>query len=445
MQIVKGMRDGLSKYCNLDTPIDICVSPATKGMAFFCFATDSQGSAIDDFWIAEKHSGSAVTAIDYFEGNRVKRYSIAVSQLPSTVYRMSFILSCENNIRDGAYPVLAVRQNNTTVLTLEPNTCAVGHNKAIVLFELYRKGEWRFASVLRGYKNGLADFLADISFSNISRFVSNGASGSSNSGKTIYSEWAGKSIIDKPRVSLDKYGNVAGHEYDLVRDDTFDDEIIYVINLCSQFCTLDRPREALAKKGFRVIEDRSLPAIQRMNNLLSEASQVWLISGSSVSLTEAHVAGIRNFFENGHGLYVWGDNDPWFADANYIISSLFHINMHGNSPGDQVVSLCGGGKKSGILRDHLISTGVVNIYEGITVAEVETTENVKPLIFGSNEKVITAYFDSNGRRALVDGGFTRLYEKWDSAGTDRYVVNAAAWLVNAERHGNSIKLKELKS
>ena len=40
-----------------------------------------------------------------------------------------------------------------------------------------------------------------------------------------------------------------------------------------------------------------------------------------------------------------------------------------------------------------------------------------------------------GRRALVDGGFTRLYHKWDSAGTDRYVVNAAAWLANIERFG----------
>jgi hypothetical protein len=33
----------------------------------------------------------------------------------------------------------------------------------------------------------------------------------------------------------------------------------------------------------------------------------------------------------------------------------------------------------------------------------------------------------------VDGGFTRLYNNWESAGTDRYIINAAAWLLNIER------------
>ncbi len=33
----------------------------------------------------------------------------------------------------------------------------------------------------------------------------------------------------------------------------------------------------------------------------------------------------------------------------------------------------------------------------------------------------------------MDGGFTRLYCNWDTAGTVRYVANAATWLVNVER------------
>ena len=50
-------------------------------------------------------------------------------------------------------------------------------------------------------------------------------------------------------------------------------------------------------------------------------------------------------------------------------------------------------------------------------------------------QVITAYYDRLQRRALVDGAFTRLYCNWDSAGTDRYIVNAAAWLANIEKFG----------
>ena len=47
---------------------------------------------------------------------------------------------------------------------------------------------------------------------------------------------------------------------------------------------------------------------------------------------------------------------------------------------------------------------------------------------------MTAIYDSEGRRALVDGGFTRLFIQWDDAGTARFVCNAAAWLVNWDRY-----------
>jgi hypothetical protein len=91
------------------------------------------------------------------------------------------------------------------------------------------------------------------------------------------------------------------------------------------------------------------------------------------------------------------------------------------------------GKTSGLVPGHLVTTGLNSIYEGITIAEVPTTDLLRPLVYGSNGRVVTAYFDDGGRRAIVDGGFTRLYYKWETAGTDRYIVNAAAWLLNIER------------
>ena len=109
--------------------------------------------------------------------------------------------------------------------------------------------------------------------------------------------------------------------------------------------------------------------------------------------------------------------------------------MFGNSLGDQVVSMLTSGKTSGLVPGHLVTTGLVNIFEGITIAEVPTTELLRPLVYGSNGRVVTAYFDHDGCRAIVDGGFTRLHYKWESAGTDRYIVNAAAWLLNIERFG----------
>lgn len=67
-----------------------------------------------------------------------------------------------------------------------------------------------------------------------------------------------------------------------------------------------------------------------------------------------------------------------------------------------------------------------------------TNDALTPLLYGSAGNLVTAFFDHQGRRAILDGGFTRLYINWDTAGTARYVKNAAAWLVNYERFGNSV-------
>ena len=57
------------------------------------------------------------------------------------------------------------------------------------------------------------------------------------------------------------------------------------------------------------------------------------------------------------------------------------------------------------------------------------------MIYSSDANVVTAYYDFDGKRALVDGAFTRLWDgDWgQSAGTSRYIMNAAVWLANAER------------
>ena len=167
------------------------------------------------------------------------------------------------------------------------------------------------------------------------------------------------------------------------------------------------------------------------------ASQFWLISDRDGYLADYHIAAITDFFRQGHGIYIWGDNYPYYVDANRVSMSIFGISMSGNSYGDQVVSLHSDGSISGIVEDHLIGTGIVNIYEGITIAEIQCNNAVLPLIYGSDGKVVSAYYDSDDCRAIIDGGFTRLCNKWDSAGTDRYIVNAAAWLANMERFADA--------
>ncbi|MEW5737624.1 MAG: hypothetical protein AB1938_01795 [Myxococcota bacterium] len=92
----------------------------------------------------------------------------------------------------------------------------------------------------------------------------------------------------------------------------------------------------------------------------------------------------------------------------------------------------------GLKRDHLLTTGIEKLYEGHSIAYLPNPGPLTPLIHGSDGHVVAAHYDQDGRRAIVDGGFTRLYMQWDTAGTGRYVKNAAAWLANVERFGDAV-------
>src|SRR6185436_3862432 len=153
-------------------------------------------------------------------------------------------------------------------------------------------------------------------------------------------------------------------------------------------------------------------------------------------LTDPQRAVIREYFDAGHGVYVWGDNDPCNADADKLASTLVDARVNGNLPGDTTVGISKGPGKAGVVRDHLLSTGVEFVYEGITIATVKPAGAMTPVIYGSAGNLVAAAFEKNGKRLIIDGGYTRLYYKWDSAGTGRYIRNAAAWLANHERFGD---------
>ena len=106
--------------------------------------------------------------------------------------------------------------------------------------------------------------------------------------------------------------------------------------------------------------------------------------------------------------------------------------MSGNYHGTKIVEEAMTSSSPGFIQ-HLVTTGLNHLYEGITISSIPLNSGLSPLVRSSDGKCVTAFYDSKGRRALVDGGFTRLYTEWDDAGTARFVTNAAAWLVNWEK------------
>jgi len=253
------------------------------------------------------------------------------------------------------------------------------------------------------------------------------------------------SLSTKVQVKSDYYGNAEGNQYDLAVDGAFDGETVAVMQLYSGF-SFDEPQAALKEKGFSVyrwIENPPTP--EDLEKALEKSCELWIISDSYQKLTPEHLKVIKKYFDAGHGIYIWGDNDPYYADANYVAQELIGVSMHGNLEGGQNVGLMKGEKYSdnpalsGLMPNHLITTGLQNVFEGITIATIDQNNTLTPLIYGSAGNLVTATYEKDGKRVILDGGFTRLYCSWETAGTGRYVKNAAAWLVNYEKFGEDDK------
>lgn len=251
--------------------------------------------------------------------------------------------------------------------------------------------------------------------------------------------------VDKP-VTADSYGNPQGNQYDLAVDGAFEGQTVAVLHLYTgEGFDFELPKNALKEKGFSVYRwINNAPDIKEFKEGLDKACQLWIISDSYSKLSAQHVKAIKDFFDGGKGVYIWGDNQPYYADANIVAKALIGLEMKGNTMGAKVVNLQTENNKVGLIPNHLISTGIQNIYEGITIATLDYSQDLTPLIYGSANNLVTAAYEKNGKRLILDGGFTRLYVNWDSAGTGRYVKNAAAWLVNYEKFGKEVVSEKIK-
>jgi hypothetical protein len=241
-------------------------------------------------------------------------------------------------------------------------------------------------------------------------------------------------------VESDTFGNAKGNQYDLAVDGAFKGQTVAVLHMYTGGgFDFELPKAALAEKGFSVYRwINTAPSAEVLKEALDKSCQLWIISGANQQLNEKHLAVIKTFFESGKGVYIWGDNTPYYGDANFISKALIGVEMLGNVSGQKVVGLQMENKKVGVTPNHLITTGIQNIYEGHTIATLTESEDLTPIIYGSANNLVTAVYEKEGKRLILDGGFTRLYVNWDAAGTGRYVKNAAAWLVNYERFGDEV-------
>ena len=124
--------------------------------------------------------------------------------------------------------------------------------------------------------------------------------------------------VRRTTVQRDSYGNAASSDYDLAVDGAFEGQTVFVIDLYHQ--TFDHAAAALKRKGFSTVRVTSPPSPKRLEEYLAKSNKFWLLANCSntVALTSKHHAVIKRFFDAGHGVYLWGDNDPCNADADKL-------------------------------------------------------------------------------------------------------------------------------
>jgi hypothetical protein len=93
--------------------------------------------------------------------------------------------------------------------------------------------------------------------------------------------------------------------------------------------------------GFGVTVLGACPTIDALRAELTTANQLWLISTSSAHLSDAHIDFIAEEWRNGLALYVFGDNSPYFVDANRLLKVrgcgrvlCYYVALRGSLFGD---------------------------------------------------------------------------------------------------------------
>ena len=102
---------------------------------------------------------------------------------------------------------------------------------------------------------------------------------------------------------------------------------------------------------------------------------IWVISDSTQMLQPGFINTLKEYHDRGVGLGIFADNDPFYADANHMLKTMFpdwNIIFQGNYMGTQIINRyddpsAGTGK----FFVHPVTSGLYSsISEGITTANI---------------------------------------------------------------------------
>jgi len=269
---------------------------------------------------------------------------------------------------------------------------------------------------------------------------------------TYFNVKAGLFTLDEFDGPLDEFGNPTDLDCDLGKPGAFSEFQLVVYTkytperlgetdaVYNNF--LNALRQIPRFEVIQVFEDESFM------EMLEDPSvdQAWIIScGINSTVSPKLGEACRRFVQSMRGIAIFADNAPLIADANAVLSGIYGIDfdLYGSDPGEKVLEPVFNDRNPGF-KPHLITTGIKTLYEGHTLSypfnsKALKESGMKVLALNSSEHPVIMFDDPpvhQGRgRVLLDCGFTKLWDPYwkKTAGTDRYIRNAAVWLLGLEK------------
>ncbi|KAH3745804.1 type III restriction enzyme [Pelomyxa schiedti] len=240
--------------------------------------------------------------------------------------------------------------------------------------------------------------------------------------------------------SMDSFGNPLAREYDLGLESAFGIFSIIMFSFHNEHGVFWQSIQALQEKGFRTYLAGTEEEFLRE---LPKYDEAWFASDKSSPSThdpKKFLEAIKTFREKSGSLYILAENRPFFVQANEVLPELLGFTLEDNTPGGNVLSVT----QSKIpapktFCKHLITTGLVSLYEGHTICRPSSLPARESLtVIGMSSDgypcFICCDYEGHKGRIVVDCGFTKLCDEWwnQTAGTGRFVRNVAVWLTGLD-------------
>ncbi|HZO64489.1 MAG TPA: hypothetical protein VFB74_05765 [Kribbellaceae bacterium] len=245
-----------------------------------------------------------------------------------------------------------------------------------------------------------------------------------------------------PRLSeeFDEFGNPRGRAFDLGGGDEVrvrgERILFYACSIPDGRFAESQLRKVMAERDLQldVLHAPGNGPCSLTEQLLARYTQLWYVSGQTPTLSGQQVQAIVKFVQNGNGLAIWADNEPFFADANLLAQALIGTSFSGNRQADQIM-VPGGKLAPGRFVEHPLTQGVNNLYEGITICTIQPAPGVTILGQSHDGQLCFGCLEREGQRIVLETGFTKLYDRMfnRSAGLGRYLSNIAFWLARGSR------------